>query len=82
MLEGFLLAAQDDKPLCMPIHQIEEVLAGYREKAWVAGRVDSGNMLVIYTSPNGTWTAVVIAPNGMACVGPMGRDMKLVGTGA
>lgn len=81
-MDGLILVAQNDKPLCMPIHQIEEVLDKYREKAFVAGMVDNGNMLVIYTSPNGTWTAVVIAPNGMACVGPMGRDMKLVGKGA
>jgi hypothetical protein len=81
-MDGLILVAQNDKPLCMPIHQIEEVLDKYREKAFVAGRVDNGNMLVIYTSPTGTWTAVVIAPNGTACVGPMGRDMKLVGKGA
>ena len=81
-MEGFLLAAQDDRPLCMPIHQIEEVLAGYSERAFVAGRVDNGNMLVIYTSPKGTWTAVIVAPTGRACVGPMGTDMKLVGKGA
>jgi len=81
-MEGFLLAAQDDRPLCMPIHQIEEVLAGYSERAFVAGRVDNGNMLVIYTSPKGTWTAVIVAPTGMACVGPMGTEMKLVGKGA
>lgn len=80
-MEGLLLAVQADKPLCGPIQQIEEVLANYREKPLVAGRIEGGNMLVIYSSPTGNWTAVIIAPNGIACVGPMGTDMKPVGRG-
>jgi len=81
MLEGFLLATQADRPLCAPLHQIEEVLSNYRERPLVAGRIENGNMLVIYSSPTGTWTAIIIAPNGIACVGPVGTDIKPVSRG-
>lgn len=70
------------EPLCAPIQQVEKVLAEHNEKPVSVGEMESGNLLVIYASPAGTWTAIVIAPNGIACVGPIGLRFRLVNRGA
>jgi len=81
-MEGLLFLVQDSQPLCLPLDRIETVLKDYNESAFVAGRMANGNVLVIYTSRSGSWTLVIVAPNGIACVGPMGGEFRMLGKGA
>jgi hypothetical protein len=50
--------------------------------AVVMARIDNGNMLVIFAAEDGSWTAVIVAPTGLACVGPMGGALRFIGKGA
>ena len=81
-MEGLLFLVQDSQPLRLPLDRIETVLKDYHESAFAAGRMANGNVLVIYTSRSGSWTLVIVAPSGIACVGPMGGEFRLMGKGA
>jgi hypothetical protein len=58
------LAAQ-----CAPREEIAKTLAtNFNEKPMGMGLADSGSLVVIFTSPSGTWTAASVSAEGTACV--------------
>jgi hypothetical protein len=76
-------AAAQQSPACMPVDEVQKILReNYREAPVLTARIDNGNMLVIFASEDGSWTAVLVAPTGLACVGPMGVALRFTGKGA
>ena len=62
------LAAQ-----CAPREQVVQHLASdYNEKPVGMGLSASGALVVMFASPAGTWTAVMVSPAGAACVVDVG----------
>jgi hypothetical protein len=62
------LAAQ-----CAPREQVVQHLASdYNEKPVGMGVSASGGLVVMFASPAGTWTAVMVSPAGAACVVDVG----------
>jgi len=75
--------AAAQQPACMPIDRLQKILReNYREAPVLTGRIDDGSMLVIFASDDGSWTAVIVAPTGIACVGPMGAALRFINKGA
>ncbi len=52
---------------CYTRERVAEVLLRYRESPTGIGIAANGTLLEIWTSPEGTWTAVIIQPNGQHC---------------
>ena len=76
-------AAAQSPPICMPIDELEAALKKHNETPLLRALMDSGNILLIFASPDGSgWTAVVVAPTGVACVGAMGVALKMMSKGA
>ena len=46
----------------------DQLLRKYNETPVSIGLQSSGNLLQIYASPEGTWTAVSTTPGGMSCI--------------
>lgn len=68
-----------EQPPCAPYDQVEAKLAAeYRETRIQQGVVGDGRaMLVIFASPDGaTWTAVMVRPDGLACMAAAGDDWQ------
>ena len=62
------LAAQ-----CAPREQVVQHLASdYNEKPVGMGLSASGALVMMFASPAGTWTAVMVSPTGAACVADVG----------
>ena len=75
--------AAAQQPACMPVDQLQKILReNYREAPVITARIDNGNMLVIFAADDGSWTAVVVAPTGLACAGLMGGALRFTGKGA
>ncbi|MEY4103787.1 MAG: hypothetical protein RLZZ217_919 [Planctomycetota bacterium] len=71
-------AAAQSPPICMPIDELQAALKKHNETPILRALIDSGNVLLIFASPDGSgWTAVVVAPTGAACVGAMGVALKM-----
>ena len=76
-------AAAQSPPICMPIDELEAALKKHNETPLLRALMDSGNILLIFASPDGSgWTAVIVAPTGVACVGAMGVALKMMSKGA
>jgi hypothetical protein len=76
-------AAAQSPPICMPIDELEAALRKHNETPLLRALMDSGNILLIFASPDGSgWTAVIVAPTGVACVGAMGVALKMMSKGA
>jgi len=76
-------AAAQSPPICMPIDELEAALKKHNETPLLRALMDSGNILLIFASPDGSgWTAVIVVPTGAACVGAMGVALKMMSKGA
>lgn len=76
-------AAAQSPPICMPIDELQAALKKHNETPILRALIDSGNVLMIFASPDGSgWTAVIVAPTGVACVGAMGVALKMMSKGA
>jgi hypothetical protein len=76
-------AAAQSPPICMPIDELEAALKKHNETPLLRALMDSGNIMLIFASPDGSgWTAVIVAPTGVACVGAMGVALKMMSKGA
>lgn len=89
VLIGLLLLPVDQgvaDQQCYPFDQVRRSLsATYHEEVVTAGMMGGGpNAMVILVSPAGTWTALVVRPDGTACMlaegdtyteRPRGRDL-------
>ena len=59
---------------CAPRDQIKEQLAhDFDERPVAMGLSTAGAALVIFASPNGTWTTAIVTPQGAACVVDVGE---------
>lgn len=59
---------------CAPTHIIHDRLKSlYREVPVMRGLNAKGNLLEIYASESGTWTAVFSSPAGMSCIASVGQ---------
>lgn len=72
------------QPVCMPIEQLQQILREkYNEAPLLAARIEDNKMLLIFsTDSGGSWTAAIVAPTGIACVGPAGDSLRLLRGGA
>ena len=76
-------AAAQSPPICMPIDELEAALKRHNETPLLRALMDSGNIMLIFASPDGSGrTAVIVAPTGAACVGAMGVALKMMSKGA
>lgn len=50
----------------------------FGERLLFAGPTDSGNAMEIYVSASGSWTIVVVVPNGTACLVASGEAFEAV----
>lgn len=67
------------EPKCAPYDQVEAMLAAeFQETRVQQGIVGDGQaMLLIFASPNGgTWSAVMVRPDGVACLAAAGSDWQ------
>lgn len=66
------------EPKCAPFDQVEAMLAAeYQETRVAQGIVTGGEaMLALFASPQGTWTAVFVKADGMACFAAGGNDWQ------
>lgn len=86
VVAGAMLAVSSAlaQPACMSIEQLQQILREkYNEVPLLAARIEDGKMLVIFSSDNGgSWTAAIVTPAGIACVGPSGDALRLLRSGA
>ncbi len=72
-------AYAQEQPKCAPYGQVEAMLAAeFQETRVQQGIVGEGEaMLAIFASPNGgTWSAVMVRPDGLACMAAAGTDWQ------
>ena len=62
-----------DQQVCGPRHEaVEQLALKYNEHAIGAGLSARGFVLEIYVSESGTWTALMVKPDGTACLADSG----------
>ena len=72
-------AAEAQEAACFPAPQIAQALLnGHQETPTGLGVAAGGNLMVLYTSPGGSWTVVVENPSGMACLAASGEGWQAV----
>lgn len=71
---------QESPPVkCGPLGKLEDILMRkYGESRGNAGLSNDGAVLGIYSSPAGSWTAVIISPNGVGCVVASGEHWSVI----
>ncbi|MEQ3626004.1 MAG: hypothetical protein ABNH26_08855 [Celeribacter sp.] len=52
--------------------------AKYREAPRMIGLTRQGNLVEIWASESGTWTAVVTQPSGQSCITAVGTNLTLL----
>jgi hypothetical protein len=70
------------QPQCMGYPDLAAALTSEFSES-VAGRgLSNGNIAEIWVNPNtGTWTLVVVTPNGIACIAGHGTNWETYSTG-
>jgi hypothetical protein len=70
--------AQEEGPPCAPLDQAEAYLAAEFQETRVAQGVVAGGraILMFYASPQGTWTAVMVNHDKVACQVADGTDWQ------
>ena len=48
------------------------------ENSAAEGITETGELMEVFMSPNGTWTIVVTFPNGVSCIVASGHDFELL----
>jgi hypothetical protein len=77
VLAVLALPASAQQPQCGPLAQLHEHLAKqYDEHPAGEGATEHGMLARVYASPAGTWTFVLIRPDGIACVATMGEGWQ------
>jgi hypothetical protein len=83
MLKPFAVAMLCATPAaaadCFPLSDIVAALdRSFGEAETVRAAEDRGGMVIVFTSEDGTWTMVVVAPNGTACPVATGTRWMMV----
>lgn len=69
--------AQSGGP-CAPHEQVAKLLAqNHHELRQAIGLTGNGQLLEIFVSPAGTWTAVISTPAGQSCITAAGEGWQL-----
>lgn len=68
-------------PPCAEHAQVVAELARYDERPAMRALTDGGQVIEIFASPTGSWTAVATRPDGQACVLTLGRGFEALGWG-
>lgn len=79
-----LPAAAQQPRACMPLEHLERILRDeYRETLSATGTMENGAQMLLFVAENGqTWTLAILAPGGIACVGPAGTRWRPARQGA
>lgn len=56
-------------------------LVRYGERPAMRALTETGQVIEIFASPAGTWTAVATRPDGTSCVVALGRGFEVMGWG-
>lgn len=75
---GLSFSAWASGPICGDRDAIVADLAKYAEKAQSIGLSNGGQLLEIYASAQGTWTALLTTPAGTACIVAYGEAWEYV----
>lgn len=68
---------------CGPVNDITRILQDrYGEKPVAVGRNVSGAMVLYGSVETGTWTILIIKPDGVACVVAGGQQFRVAGEAA
>jgi len=66
--------AEAQEAVCAPAAQIAQALLhGHQETPAGLGVDAGGNLMVLYVSPEGSFTLVIEGPDGMACLAASGE---------
>ena len=72
-----LCASASGQPVCLPYPHLSAQLARlFGEHRTGRGVLDEGMASEIFLSPSGSWTFVVVRPDGIACVVASGREWR------
>lgn len=72
-------AESPPQPICMPREALVADLTGrWGETVAARGLSTASELLEIWTSPAGTWTAVVFGPSGTSCIVAEGQGWEAV----
>jgi len=85
LLAALVLAATpaSAQNLCATLDKIADVLReDHREVPVQIGDTRAGQVVVFATPDGGTWTIVVVSPDGRACVVSDGKRWRATGRGA
>jgi hypothetical protein len=76
-------AAANDGPLCGHVDAFRKTLSDEYGETLVAsadvGPPSDGARMEIYASRAGSWTILLVAPSGRACLGQIGLGFRLAG---
>jgi hypothetical protein len=74
--------ARAGQPGCAPIERVRaDLRQQFGEVPVAAGLSDRGLVVTIFASPAGTWTAVVVRPDGLACQAAAGEGWQALAVG-
>jgi hypothetical protein len=69
--------AMAQEPMCGTVAEIEAGVAPEIRVQQGIGQMNGAHMTMTYATPDGaTWTAVVVSPNGRACIVDFGTDWQ------
>jgi len=65
--------------ICMSLDSVKQMTKGCGEEPQVTGSLEEGWNFLLFSSPKGeTWTAVMVRPNGLACVLGVGKKLEVI----
>lgn len=68
-------------PPCAERAAVVAELARYDERPAMRALTERGQVIEIFASPGGTWTAVATRPDGTSCVVALGQGFEVMGWG-
>ena len=72
-------AAEAQETYCAPADQIAQALLnGHQERPAGLGVAAGGNLMVLYVSPEGSFTVVIEGPDGVACLAASGEGWEML----
>jgi hypothetical protein len=74
-----LAAAPATAQACLPRDDLIEALEGtYAEHLRMQALTTGGRLVEMYLAPSGSWTIVLVRPDGMACPVMSGQGVEMV----
>jgi hypothetical protein len=76
------MPARGQQPVCAPIERLTEFLSREHNEKPVAVGEMPGGQVVVFAAPSGSWTLVIVGPDGRACVASDGTRWRALGRSA